>query len=59
MQAVGRVIRSEEDKGAALLIDERYLTRNYRDLYRAEWKNYKVVLNAKDISDALNNFYKK
>lgn len=59
MQAVGRVIRSEEDKGAALLIDERYLNRNYLDLYRAEWKNYKVVFNEEDIQEALKNFYNK
>ena len=36
MQALGRVIRSETDKGAVLLIDERYLNNEYRDLFKAE-----------------------
>ena len=58
MQAVGRVIRSEEDRGAVLLIDERYLNRQYRDLYREEWKNYEVVLSPQEVEETLKDFYK-
>ena len=58
MQAVGRVIRSETDKGAALLIDERYLYRNYRDLFRSEWNQYEVVLYADEVRDILQKFFK-
>ena len=58
MQAVGRVIRSEKDKGMVLLIDERYMQRRYQDLFKAEWHNYDVVLNEKDIEVELRNFYK-
>lgn len=58
MQAVGRVIRSEEDRGAVLLVDERYLNRQYRDLYREEWKNYEVVLSPQEVEDTLKEFYK-
>ena len=58
MQAVGRVIRSEEDRGAVLLVDERYLNRQYRDLYREEWKNYEVVLSPQEVEDTLKDFYK-
>ena len=58
MQAVGRVIRSETDKGAALLIDERYLYRNYRDLFRSEWSDYEVVLYSDEVKDILQKFFK-
>lgn len=58
MQAVGRVIRSEEDVGAVLLIDERYMHRQYQDLFKAEWSNYQVVLTIDDLKDELISFYK-
>lgn len=58
MQAVGRVIRSEEDVGAVLLIDERYMHRQYQDLFKAEWNNYRVVLTNDDLKDELVSFYK-
>lgn len=59
MQAVGRVIRSEKDRGAVLLIDERYMSRQYQDLYRAEWKNYQVVLSADEVEENLSKFFDK
>ena len=59
MQAVGRVIRSEEDRGAALLIDERYMYHQYQDLFRVEWSNYLVVLNPQEVKNHLLNFFKK
>ena len=59
MQAVGRVIRSEKDRGAVLLIDERYMSRQYQDLYRAEWKNYEVVLSPDEVEENLLNFFDK
>ena len=58
MQAVGRVIRSETDKGAALLIDERYLYKNYRALFRSEWSQYEVVLYSDEVKDILQKFFK-
>ncbi len=59
MQAVGRVIRSETDKGAALLIDERYLYRNYQALFRSEWDHYEVVLTPEEVSKTLQKFFNK
>ena len=59
MQAVGRVIRSEKDKGAILLIDERYTLNKYQDLFKSEWRNYQVVFNKEDINQLLLQFYKK
>lgn len=37
-QALGRVIRSSEDRGRALLIDSRYGSRQYRDLLPPWWE---------------------
>ena len=59
MQAVGRVIRSEEDKGAVLLIDERYMTNQYQDLFKKEWSNYEVVLSKEEVNEAISSFYDK
>ncbi len=36
-QAVGRVIRTETDRGAALLLDDRYRHSAYRRLCPAHW----------------------
>lgn len=38
LQAVGRVIRTEEDKGKALLIDDRYFNKKYELLLPSEWQ---------------------
>ena len=59
MQALGRVIRSENDKGAVLLIDERYLLNEYRDLFKAEWREYEVAFNKDEITAITKDFFKK
>jgi len=59
MQAVGRLIRSETDKGAALLIDDRYLREEYRSLFIRTWHEYDVVTAPQDVADNLKAFYKK
>ncbi|MBS4804598.1 MAG: ATP-dependent DNA helicase [Clostridium sp.] len=38
MQAAGRVIRTEEDKGRILLIDDRYSTTKYKSILPVEWE---------------------
>ena len=42
LQAAGRVIRTERDRGVVLLIDQRYGTHRYRSLLPAEWKPVKI-----------------
>ncbi len=37
LQAAGRVIRSETDRGVVLLVDDRFATYPYRKLYPPEW----------------------
>jgi DNA excision repair protein ERCC-2 len=43
MQAVGRVIRSETDRGLALLIDSRFTEPKYLSLFPPEWSHYLVL----------------
>ena len=57
MQAVGRLIRTEKDRGVALLIDERYATSTYRDLFKEEWKDYKVVTSPNEVEDIVEDFW--
>ena len=38
MQALGRVIRREDDQGRVLLIDDRYFTRKYINLLPRDWQ---------------------
>lgn len=43
MQAAGRVIRTTEDIGAVLLLDDRFLLDSYQSLFPREWFPYDVV----------------
>ena len=42
LQAGGRLIRSEEDHGTIVLIDDRFLQRQYQQLLPLEWQQYTV-----------------
>ena len=56
-QAGGRVIRTAEDKGAILLLDERFLQRQYMELFPREWVPYEVV-NCETMVQSLREFWK-
>ena len=43
LQAAGRVIRTIEDKGAILLLEERFGLRQYQELFPREWFPYETV----------------
>ncbi len=43
LQAAGRVIRTAEDRGTILLLDERFLGNSYQRLFPREWHPYLVV----------------
>ncbi|NLG05019.1 MAG: ATP-dependent DNA helicase, partial [Clostridia bacterium] len=42
LQAAGRVIRTAEDVGIVVLLDDRFLTYSYKKMFPREWKHYKV-----------------
>lgn len=56
-QALGRVIRSETDKGAILLIDTRYGRQPYRNFVRSLHSNYQVVSDPTEVSARLSGFW--
>ncbi|WP_456272205.1 helicase C-terminal domain-containing protein [Bacillus sp. AK031] len=43
LQAGGRLIRTEEDKGIIVLIDDRYLTPKYQSMFPEEWGGFTVI----------------
>ncbi len=59
VQACGRVIRSEDDKGILILMDERYGYRLYQSLMPTHWTNIKQISNSYDIKKEINDFWRK
>ncbi|MGM9857694.1 MAG: ATP-dependent DNA helicase [Bacilli bacterium] len=59
MQAMGRLIRSENDKGAILLIDQRYSYYNYRKIFKGNLKNYNIVYCSDDIEKMCQSFWRR
>ena len=57
MQAAGRVIRTKDDVGVVLLIDERFLTRKYQDLFKVEWSHYIDVYSDDEIVSYTSRFW--
>lgn len=43
LQSAGRVIRTVEDKGVIVLLDERFLQREYLSMFPREWADYERV----------------
>jgi Rad3-related DNA helicase len=56
LQAAGRVIRSSGDRGVVLLIDARFLRRDYINMFPPEWTGFKRV-NAATTRTALRSFW--
>ncbi len=57
LQAAGRVIRTENDKGVILLIDDRFNYRGYKGLFPKHWEKNRVVRNEGDIKKYIKNFW--
>lgn len=58
LQAVGRVIRTETDRGIAVLIDDRYSEPKYKALFPQEWKNVKFAGDAQSLAEIARRFWK-
>lgn len=56
LQAAGRVIRSEEDRGIVLLIDSRFATGRYRALYPAHWSGMRYIRETPELIALLRHF---
>ncbi len=59
MQAAGRVIRTEQDRGVILLIDERFTQPRYTRLFPPEWGHFQVVRHHADLEAKLRHFWQR
>ena len=59
IQAVGRVIRTEKDRGIAILIDDRFTQNRYLSLMPPHWTNKKCITNIYDLKKEIYEFNKK
>ena len=57
-QAAGRVIRTMSDRGAILLLDERFLQNAYLRLFPREWSGHRAV-DAESMREELERFWKE
>jgi len=58
LQAAGRVIRTEEDRGTVLLIDDRFLEQRYRRLFPKQWDDYLKLNSKTDAKKIISEFWK-
>ena len=58
LQAAGRVIRSGEDRGVVLLIDERFTSRRYIELFPEHWRHWRAVRGARELAASLEEFWR-
>ena len=56
LQADGRVVRTPEDRGVILLLDDRFLRREYQELFPREWEHFKLV-NQRNVGQCLADFW--
>lgn len=59
LQAAGRVIRTERDKGIVLLIDSRYRAGRYRRLFPPHWSHLQSVESPAQLSLLLRDFWRR
>ena len=58
LQSAGRVIRTDEDRGVILLLDERFRDGRYQETFPREWKEY-ALCNVENVEDYLETFWRK
>lgn len=56
LQAAGRVIRTEKDRGVILLLDDRFLREDYQKLFPREWNHF-VNVRADSVRKPISMFW--
>ena len=59
MQAAGRVIRGEDDKGIVVFIDDRFSSWKYKTLLKEQYKGAYHLTSDKLIKSSVKNFWKR
>jgi Rad3-related DNA helicase len=57
LQAAGRVIRRDDDRGIVVLADDRYATPKYRALFPEHWKNIRYAGNSRSLCEIIRRFW--
>lgn len=57
LQAAGRVIRREDDRGIVVLIDDRYSTPTYKKLFPKHWNHLKYAGNPSSLAEITRKFW--
>ena len=58
LQAAGRVIRTKEDKGVILLLDDRFWDRDYQEIFPREWQD-RTGCRLDTVEGAVETFWKR
>ena len=56
LQSAGRVIRTTEDTGVVVLLDERFRLREYQELFPREWADCRICT-LQDVSGQVHAFW--
>ena len=56
LQSAGRVIRTDQDRGVIVLLDDRFMERQCQNVFPREWEDYKVC-NSEEIRGELKRFW--
>ena len=59
LQAAGRVIRTPEDRGAVLLLDDRFAQQEYIRLFPPHWRHIRYLRSYEELAAALQDFWNK
>ena len=57
LQAAGRVIRTQEDKGVVLLLDDRFAQSEYARLFPKHWRHLEYLRNTEELKKKLAEFW--
>lgn len=58
LQAAGRVIRREEDRGVIVLVDDRYADARQKQLFPDHWNHIQYANNSSELAEIVSNFWK-
>lgn len=57
LQAAGRVIRTENDRGVVVLIDDRYASEQYKNMFPLHWSHAKYAHSATELASFVKKFW--
>ena len=57
LQAAGRVIRSDSDRGVVMLLDDRFAAPSYRRLFPAHWAQARCIFSEEELEAQLADFW--